>query len=36
MIRTHTAATRDESFARPGFDASEWATVGVPGHWVLL
>lgn len=29
------AATRDESFARPGFDASGWATVGVPGHWVL-
>ncbi|MFJ2642592.1 glycoside hydrolase family 2 TIM barrel-domain containing protein [Streptomyces sp. NPDC087511] len=29
------AASRDESFARPGFDASGWATVGVPGHWVL-
>nr|WP_329817908.1 sugar-binding domain-containing protein [Streptomyces sp. JV185] len=29
------AATRDESFARPGLDASGWATVGVPGHWVL-
>ncbi|MFF1645995.1 sugar-binding domain-containing protein [Streptomyces sp. NPDC058240] len=29
------AATRDESFARPGFDASGWATVEVPGHWVL-
>ncbi|MFD7529572.1 glycoside hydrolase family 2 TIM barrel-domain containing protein [Streptomyces sp. NPDC059849] len=29
------AAARDESFARPGFDASEWATVAVPGHWVL-
>ncbi|WP_405752431.1 DUF4981 domain-containing protein [Streptomyces sp. NBC_00012] len=25
----------DESFARPGFDASGWATVAVPGHWVL-
>ncbi|MFF2897110.1 glycoside hydrolase family 2 TIM barrel-domain containing protein [Streptomyces sp. NPDC057966] len=29
------AAARDESFARPGFDASEWASVAVPGHWVL-
>ncbi|RPK71455.1 Beta-galactosidase [Streptomyces sp. ADI95-17] len=29
------AAARDESFARPGFDASGWATVAVPGHWVL-
>lgn len=29
------ADTEDESFARPGFDASEWRTVQVPGHWVL-
>ncbi|HEY9331811.1 MAG TPA: glycoside hydrolase family 2 TIM barrel-domain containing protein [Streptomyces sp.] len=29
------AATEDESFARPGFDASAWGTVAVPGHWVL-
>ncbi|MFF1349172.1 glycoside hydrolase family 2 TIM barrel-domain containing protein [Streptomyces sp. NPDC058322] len=29
------AAARDESFASPGFDASEWTTVAVPGHWVL-
>ncbi|AXE77018.1 hypothetical protein C5746_08930 [Streptomyces atratus] len=29
------AATQDESFARPGFDASGWKEVAVPGHWVL-
>jgi len=29
------AGSEDESFARPGFDASDWATVAVPGHWVL-
>ncbi|MFJ2910621.1 glycoside hydrolase family 2 TIM barrel-domain containing protein [Streptomyces sp. NPDC087228] len=29
------AAAQDESFARPGFDASGWGTVAVPGHWVL-
>lgn len=29
------AGTEDESFARPGFDASAWGTVAVPGHWVL-
>ncbi|OKI98978.1 beta-galactosidase [Streptomyces sp. CB01249] len=25
----------DTSFVRPEFDASGWATVAVPGHWVL-
>ncbi|OKJ71724.1 glycoside hydrolase family 2 TIM barrel-domain containing protein [Streptomyces sp. CB02460] len=25
----------DTSFVRPDFDASDWATVAVPGHWVL-
>lgn len=29
------AGARDESFARPGFDASGWRTVEVPGHWAL-
>ncbi|NED83198.1 DUF4981 domain-containing protein, partial [Streptomyces sp. SID11233] len=29
------AGARDESFAQPGFDASGWRTVEVPGHWVL-
>src|SRR5690242_19639567 len=25
----------DTSFVRPDFDASGWAAVAVPGHWVL-
>ncbi len=29
------ADTYDESFARCGYDAREWAQVAVPGHWVL-
>ncbi|MER5890348.1 glycoside hydrolase family 2 TIM barrel-domain containing protein [Streptomyces sp. NPDC001941] len=30
-----TAACEDESFARPGHDASGWAELEVPCHWVL-
>ncbi len=30
-----TADTADESFAADGFDASAWAGIAVPGHWVL-
>jgi beta-galactosidase len=30
-----TASAEDASFAQPGFDASGWGTVAVPGHWVL-
>ncbi|NBM20017.1 glycoside hydrolase family 2 TIM barrel-domain containing protein, partial [Streptomyces sp. GC420] len=30
-----TADAEDESFALPGFDASAWDEVAVPGHWVL-
>jgi beta-galactosidase len=30
-----TADAEDDSFAEPGFDASGWAEVTVPGHWVL-
>ncbi|MEV7286251.1 glycoside hydrolase family 2 TIM barrel-domain containing protein [Streptomyces sp. NPDC093252] len=29
------AGTADASFARPGFDAGDWAGIEVPGHWVL-
>ncbi|MET9674497.1 glycoside hydrolase family 2 TIM barrel-domain containing protein [Streptomyces sp. NPDC006482] len=29
------ADTEDASFAAPGFDASAWGAVTVPGHWVL-
>ncbi|MGW1225765.1 glycoside hydrolase family 2 TIM barrel-domain containing protein [Streptomyces sp. NPDC001515] len=29
------AGSEDESFAGTGFDASDWGTVAVPGHWVL-
>ncbi|MGW4646858.1 glycoside hydrolase family 2 TIM barrel-domain containing protein [Kitasatospora sp. NPDC004289] len=29
------ADTHDESFARPGHDASGWDEITVPGHWVL-
>ncbi|MFH8730800.1 glycoside hydrolase family 2 TIM barrel-domain containing protein [Streptomyces sp. NPDC017964] len=30
-----TADGHDASFARPGHDASAWAELTVPGHWVL-
>ncbi|MEU3981004.1 glycoside hydrolase family 2 TIM barrel-domain containing protein [Streptomyces sp. NPDC026672] len=30
-----TADAEDDSFAEPGHDASGWAEVDVPGHWVL-
>lgn len=30
-----TADTEDDSFAAPGFDASAWDAITVPGHWVL-
>ncbi|MGW6353814.1 glycoside hydrolase family 2 TIM barrel-domain containing protein [Streptomyces sp. NPDC055092] len=30
-----TADAHDESFARPGHDASAWTELTVPGHWVL-
>ncbi|WP_180685476.1 glycoside hydrolase family 2 TIM barrel-domain containing protein [Streptomyces gossypiisoli] len=30
-----TADAEDDSFAEPGYDARDWAEVGVPGHWVL-
>ncbi|MFF2848294.1 glycoside hydrolase family 2 TIM barrel-domain containing protein [Streptomyces sp. NPDC058001] len=30
-----TATAHDDSFARPGFDASGWDELTVPGHWVL-
>ncbi|GEC03926.1 beta-galactosidase [Streptomyces spinoverrucosus] len=30
-----TADAEDDSFAEPGYDAGDWAEVGVPGHWVL-
>ncbi|MFJ4682890.1 glycoside hydrolase family 2 TIM barrel-domain containing protein [Streptomyces sp. NPDC088789] len=29
------AGSADESFARPGYDAGDWAGIAVPGHWVL-
>ncbi|MFJ4471855.1 glycoside hydrolase family 2 TIM barrel-domain containing protein [Streptomyces sp. NPDC089424] len=29
------ADTEDESFAGPGYDATGWAEIAVPGHWVL-
>ncbi|MFF1870210.1 glycoside hydrolase family 2 TIM barrel-domain containing protein [Kitasatospora herbaricolor] len=29
------ADTHDESFAQPGYDASGWDGLTVPGHWVL-
>jgi beta-galactosidase len=30
-----TAEAEDESFARPGFDASRWDVLAVPCHWPL-
>ncbi|MGV9401491.1 glycoside hydrolase family 2 TIM barrel-domain containing protein [Streptomyces sp. NPDC003667] len=30
-----TADAEDDSFAREGYDASGWAELAVPGHWVL-
>ncbi|WP_078843276.1 glycoside hydrolase family 2 TIM barrel-domain containing protein [Streptomyces albus] len=30
-----TAGAEDDSFARPGHDASGWDRLTVPGHWVL-
>ncbi|MFJ8079898.1 glycoside hydrolase family 2 TIM barrel-domain containing protein [Streptomyces sp. NPDC096205] len=30
-----TADAEDDSFAAPGYDASDWASLTVPGHWVL-
>ncbi|MFC7303780.1 glycoside hydrolase family 2 TIM barrel-domain containing protein [Streptomyces monticola] len=30
-----TAEAEDDSFARPGYDASGWGEITVPGHWVL-
>ncbi|MGW2444275.1 glycoside hydrolase family 2 TIM barrel-domain containing protein [Streptomyces sp. NPDC001675] len=30
-----TADAEDDSFAREGYDASGWAELRVPGHWVL-
>ncbi|WP_095757794.1 glycoside hydrolase family 2 TIM barrel-domain containing protein [Streptomyces xinghaiensis] len=30
-----TAGAEDDSFARPGHDASGWDRLSVPGHWVL-
>ncbi|MBQ0987003.1 DUF4981 domain-containing protein [Streptomyces sp. F63] len=30
-----TAGSEDDSFARPGHDASGWDRLTVPGHWVL-
>ncbi|MFI6474954.1 glycoside hydrolase family 2 TIM barrel-domain containing protein [Streptomyces sp. NPDC050516] len=30
-----TADGEDTSFAAPGYDASGWAELAVPGHWVL-
>ncbi|MFF4182655.1 glycoside hydrolase family 2 TIM barrel-domain containing protein [Streptomyces sp. NPDC001691] len=30
-----TADSEDTSFAVPGYDASGWAGLAVPGHWVL-
>ncbi|MFI0774062.1 glycoside hydrolase family 2 TIM barrel-domain containing protein [Streptomyces sp. NPDC021212] len=30
-----TAAAEDDSFARPGYDASGWDEIPVPAHWVL-
>ncbi|WP_435240856.1 glycoside hydrolase family 2 TIM barrel-domain containing protein [Streptomyces cucumeris] len=30
-----TATAEDDSFARPGYDASGWAGIPVPAHWVL-
>ncbi|MFF9019034.1 glycoside hydrolase family 2 TIM barrel-domain containing protein [Streptomyces eurythermus] len=32
---SETADAEDDSFAAPGYDASGWAEVSVPGHWVL-
>ncbi|MDT9698935.1 glycoside hydrolase family 2 TIM barrel-domain containing protein [Streptomyces sp. P17] len=30
-----TADAEDDSFAAEGYDAGDWASVTVPGHWVL-
>ncbi|HEY3477727.1 MAG TPA: glycoside hydrolase family 2 TIM barrel-domain containing protein, partial [Streptomyces sp.] len=30
-----TAEAEDDSFARPGFDASRWGLLAVPAHWPL-
>ncbi|MFG3658497.1 glycoside hydrolase family 2 TIM barrel-domain containing protein [Streptomyces sp. NPDC047706] len=30
-----TADAEDDSFAEPGYDATGWAGITVPGHWVL-
>ncbi|MEV6006600.1 glycoside hydrolase family 2 TIM barrel-domain containing protein [Streptomyces sp. NPDC051976] len=30
-----TATAEDDSFARPGFDASRWGVLAVPAHWPL-
>ncbi|WFB06469.1 DUF4981 domain-containing protein [Streptomyces sp. LX-29] len=30
-----SADAEDDSFARPGYDASDWDELAVPGHWVL-
>ncbi|CCK26558.1 Beta-galactosidase [Streptomyces davaonensis JCM 4913] len=30
-----TADAEDDSFATEGYDATDWASVTVPGHWVL-
>ncbi|MBC2906640.1 glycoside hydrolase family 2 TIM barrel-domain containing protein [Streptomyces cupreus] len=30
-----TADAEDDSFAAEGYDAEDWASVTVPGHWVL-
>src|SRR5688572_26174607 len=32
---TATADAEDDSFAAGGYDAGDWASVTVPGHWVL-
>ncbi|MEU7558557.1 glycoside hydrolase family 2 TIM barrel-domain containing protein [Streptomyces eurythermus] len=32
---SETADAEDDSFAARGYDASDWAEVSVPGHWVL-
>ncbi|MDG4863094.1 glycoside hydrolase family 2 TIM barrel-domain containing protein [Streptomyces sp. T-3] len=34
-FRLSPVATVDDDFTRPGHDASGWAEVAVPGHWVL-
>ncbi|NGO71685.1 sugar-binding domain-containing protein, partial [Streptomyces boncukensis] len=30
-----TATAEDDSFADPAYDATGWAELSVPGHWVL-